>query len=238
MLTEKNKITFENGIILLLSSFVILEVIAALFSFKVILVAYRPIVTLLLMCLYWITSKERSLLFIITMLSLLITSFFILSDSKTALAIGLITFLFHRVVLIFFIIKLNKLKDFVPILIGFIPFIFIFSYLLTLSDEIPENSYYSLVVQNVLVSVLGGIVLSNYIMNQNEYTPWLWIFGLLTVALYFTVFIEKCFLSDMPPTYFRPLAMILYVTSYYSFYRFVIDTEVIFSKKESIIVTQ
>ncbi|MDI6047144.1 hypothetical protein [Flavobacterium yafengii] len=238
MLTKKNKALLENGTILLLFSFVIIEVIAELFSFKVILFAYRPVVTILLMGLYWITSKERNVLFFITMFFLLVTSFFILSDSKRAIIIGLIAFLAHRLLLIFFIIKLNKLKDFVPILIGFIPFIFIFSYMLTLSDEIPENSYYSLVIQNALVSVLGGIVLSNYFMNQNEYTPWLWIFGVLSVALYFTVFIEKCFLSNLPPTYFRPLAMILYVTSYYSFYRFVIDTEMIHAKKESIIVIQ
>ena len=238
MLTKKKIFLLEKGISLLLFSFVILEVIAELFSFKVILFAFRPFVTILIMYLYWITSKERSLLFFITMFFILVTSFFILSDSKTALMIGLITFLVHRLVLIFFIIKLSKLKDFVPILIGFIPFIFIFSYMLTLSDELPAISYYSLVIQNILVAVLVAIVLSDYFMNQNEYTPWLWIFGLLSVALYFAVFVEKCFLSNLPPTYFRPLAMILYVTSYYSFYRFVIDTEIINAKKESIIAIQ
>lgn len=117
------------------------------------------------------------------------------------------------------------MKDFVPILIAIIPFIFIFSYLLSISDEIPKGSYYPLVVQNILVSILAGVILSNYFMNESNNTPWLSIFGLLSTALYFTVFIEKCFLSNLPPTYFRPLGMILYVTSYYAFYKFVIDAE-------------
>ncbi|MFV8271107.1 hypothetical protein ACNQGP_14400 [Flavobacterium sp. GT2N3] len=238
MLLKKNKFLLENGICLLLFSFVMLEVIAELFSFKAILFAFRPVVAILIMYLYWITSKERNSFFFITMLFLLMTIFFILSDSETALIIGLITVLAHRLLVIFFIIKLSKVTDFVPILIGFIPFIFIFSYMLTLSDEISESSYYSLIIQNVLVSILGGIVLSNYFMNETEYTPWLGIFGLLSVALYFTVFVEKCFLSTLPPTYFRPLAMILYVTSYYSFYRFIIDTETINAKKKSIIIIQ
>ena len=238
ILTKKNNVLLEKGIALLLFAFVVIEVIAELCSFKEIVFAFRPFVTFLIMSLYWIKSQERNALFFITMAFLLVTSFLILSDSQTALVIGLITFLAHRLLSIYLIVKINKLKDYVPILIGFIPFIFIFSYMLTISDEIPINSYYSLVVQNVLVSVLGGILLSNYFMNQDEYTPWLWIFGLLSVALYFTVFIEKCFLSSLPPTYFRPVAMILYVTSYYAFYRFVIDTEMINAKKESITVIQ
>ncbi|MBP2281880.1 hypothetical protein H4V97_000198 [Flavobacterium sp. CG_23.5] len=117
------------------------------------------------------------------------------------------------------------MKDFMPIVIAIIPFILIFSYLLSISDEIPENSYYPLVAQNILVSILGGVILSNYFMNQTRNTPWLFIFGLLSTAMYFTVFIEKCFLFNLPPTFFTPLGMILYVSSYYAFYKFVIDTE-------------
>ncbi|WP_143056070.1 hypothetical protein [Flavobacterium sinopsychrotolerans] len=97
--------------------------------------------------------------------------------------------------------------------------------MLSISDEIPVGSYYPLMMQNILVSILAGVILSNYFMNESNNTPWLSIFGLLSTALYFTVFIEKCFLSNLPPTYFRPLGMILYVTSYYAFYKFVIDAE-------------
>ncbi len=97
--------------------------------------------------------------------------------------------------------------------------------MLSISDGIPEGSYYPLLVQNILVSIIGGVILSNYFMNETTNTPWLSIFGVLFVGLYFTVFIEKLFLNNLPPTYFRPLGMVLYVMSYYAFYKFVIDTE-------------
>jgi predicted neutral ceramidase superfamily lipid hydrolase len=177
------------------------------------------------MYLYWITSKERNVFFFISIFFLLLTSIFIISESLPFLIVGLAGIVIHRILLILYIIKLNKVKDFVPILIAVIPFIFIFSYLLSISDEIPKESYYPLVIQNILVSILGGVVLSNYFMNETKNTPWLSIFGVLSIALYFIVFIEKCFLPNLPPTYFRPLGMILYVTSYYAFYKFVIDTE-------------
>ncbi|MES2851805.1 MAG: hypothetical protein V4698_02760 [Bacteroidota bacterium] len=238
LLTKKYNFLQENAILGLLFSFSIIEVLAELFSFKVILFAFRPLVAILLIYLYWVTSKERNVLFYMTVFFLLLTSIFILFESILFLILGLIGIFTHRILLIFYIIKLNKIKDFVPILIAIIPFVFIFSYLLSISDEIPKGSYYPLVAQNILVSILAGVILSNYFMNDSNNSPWLAIFGLLSTALYFTVFIEKCFLSNLPPTYFRPLAMILYVTSYYSFYRFVIDAEVINAKKESITVIQ
>jgi hypothetical protein len=238
LLTKKYNFSLEKVIIALLFSFSIIEVLAELFSFKLILFAFKPMVALMIIYLYWVTSKERNVLFFITLFFLFLTSIFILSESILFLILGLIGIFTHRILLIGYIIKLNKIKDFVPILIAIIPFVFIFSYLLSISDEIPKGSYYPLVVQNILVSILAGVILSNYFMNDSNNSPWLAIFGLLSTALYFTVFIEKCLLSNLPPTYFRPLGMILYVTSYYSFYRFVIDIEVINAKKESITVIQ
>lgn len=225
MATKKKVFLFENGINLLLLSFVILEVIAELISFKSILFAFRPLVTILIMYLYWYTSNERSFLFFLTLFFLLITSIFILSESSLFIILGYTSVTVHRILLILYSIKLNKIKDFIPIGIGIIPFVFIFSYLLSISDEIQKGIYYPLVIQNILVSILAGVILSIHIMNEKNTTPWLSIFGLLSIALYFTVLIEKCFLSNLPPTYFRPLGMVLYATSYYAFYKFVIDAE-------------
>ncbi|QIH37418.1 hypothetical protein G7A72_00720 [Flavobacterium sp. Sr18] len=225
LLTKKYNLIPENTIVFFLFSFAIVEVLAELFSFKMILFAFRPLVAALLIYLYWITSKERNEFFFITIFFLLLTSIFIISESQLFLVLGLAGIIVHRILLIVYIVKLNKVKDFIPILIAVIPFIFIFSYLLSISDGIPEGSYYALLVQNILVSILGGVILSNYFMNETTNTPWLSIFGVLSVGLYFTVFIEKLFLNNLPPTYFRPLGMVLYVTSYYAFYKFVIDVE-------------
>jgi hypothetical protein len=225
MATKKKSFLFENGINLLLFSFVALGIIAELMSYNLILFVFRPSVTILIMYLYWYTSSERSFLFFLTLFFLLITSIFILSESSLFLILGYTSVTVHRIVLILYCIKLNKVKDFIPIGIGIIPFIFIFSYLLSISDEIQEIIYYPLVIQNILVSILAGVILSIHFMNEKNVTPWLSIFGVLYIALYFTVFIEKCFLSTLPPTYFRPLGMVLYATSYYAFYKFVIDNE-------------
>ena len=222
---NKHTFGFENMFIGLYFSFAGTAILAELFSYRSILFAFKPVTLIVLMCLYWITSKERSFIFFITILFSLVSSILMEIDPKKLLLYGVISFVIHRIILIFYVIKMNRIKDFVPILIACFPFIFVFSYLTSISVEIPEGSYYYLVVQNILVSIIGGIVLSSYFMNEKKESPWLYIFGVLSMGLYFIVFIEKWFLASLTATYFRPLGMILYVMSYYSFYKLVVDSE-------------
>ncbi|MFV8341916.1 hypothetical protein [Flavobacterium sp. XS2P39] len=141
------------------------------------------------------------------------------------LFLGLIVLLIHRLLMIYYIVKLAKLKDYIPLLIAIVPFLFVFFYLLSITEGLTSKSYGILILQNILISILGGISLSDYVMNDSKKNPWLLIFGLFSVMQYFIVFIEKYYLSNLAPTVFRPLAMLLNITVYYAFYRFVIDVE-------------
>ena len=225
MIVYKKPDIFKNGLTMLIFGLLILETIAVIISFDFVQFSFRPVVVVLILYLYWHTSKERKTLFFMTYITLLITSISILFKDQYIVTIGLGSIAMHRIMIIYFLIKLNKIRDYAPVLIAIVPFISLFSYLLSIADEIPDVSFYPLLLQNILVSIFAGIVLSNHFMNQNNKTVWLSIFGLLSTALYFIVFIEKCFLSNLPPTYFRPLGMILFAATYCAFYKSVIDIE-------------
>ena len=225
MIANKKPVIFNNGLTLLIFAVGILEIIAMILSFDYVQFAFRPLVAVLILYLYWHTSHRRNIFFGLIFLSLIITSICILFTNEYVVALGLVSIVAHRIMLICFLLKLNKIKDYAPIFIAIVPFISIFSYLLYIADEISNVSYYVLIIQNILVSIFAGIILSNYFMNQDRSSAWLSIFGLLATSLYFIVFIEKCFMSDLPPTYFRPLSLILFASTYYSFYKSVIDIE-------------
>ncbi|QBN17961.1 hypothetical protein [Flavobacterium nackdongense] len=61
--------------------------------------------------------------------------------------------------------------------------------------------------------------------SDHKQATWLFIFGLLSIAQYFIVFIEKYYLSELSPISFRPLAMILNAAVYFAFYKWVISVE-------------
>ncbi len=206
---------------------VTVEVTAELFSYDPILFIFKPLISIVLMLLYWNTSNQKNPLFFFAISFSLITNVFFIYDTETMLFLGLIAFFIHRLLMIHYIVKLIKLKDYIPLFLAMIPFMFFFFYLLSITSELTARSYGILIVQNILVSIIAGITLSDYVMNNGKKndTAWLLIFGLLSVTQYFIVFVEKYYLSDMSPISFRPLAMILNSSVYYAFYKFVMVIE-------------
>lgn len=206
---------------------VTVEVTAELFSYEPILFIFKPLISIVLMLLYWNTSNQKNPLFFFAISFSLITNVFFIYDTETMLFLGLIAFFIHRLLMIHYIVKLTKLKDYIPLFLAMIPFMFFFFYLLSITSELTARSYGILIVQNILISIIAGITLSDYVMNNGKKndTAWLLIFGLLSVTQYFIVFVEKYYLSGMSPISFRPLAMILNSSVYYAFYKFVMVIE-------------
>ncbi len=177
------------------------------------------------MFLYWNTSSQKSNLFFVAVFFSMITNLFFISKSEEILFIGLIIFLIYRILVIYYIFKLTKIKDFIPLTIAISPFLFVFFYLLSICGGLSSNSYNILIVQNILISIIGAMALSRYVMNDVHKYPWLLVFGLVSVSQYFIVFVEKYYLSDLAPPSLRPLAMVLNIGVYYAFYKFVIEIE-------------
>ena len=221
----KKESNLEKLIITLYFAVATVEVTAELFSYKPILFIFKPLISLLLMLLYWESSTQRNILFFLVIFFSMITNVFFIPNTEKMLFLALLAFSVHRILTIIYLIKLTKIKDYIPSLIAMIPFLFFFFYLLSVSGEMKESRYVVLIIQNVLVSILGGITTSDFFMNLNRKNPWLLIFGILSVTLYFIVFVEKYYLSDLSPVIFRPLAMILNTVVYYTFYKYVIETE-------------
>lgn len=206
--------------------FATVEVAAELVSFKPMLFILKPLVLIIILFLYWYSSSQREQLFFVTILFLLITKIYAIQNTEEMLFLAMLAFFLHRVVIIYYIFKLIKLKDYIPLLIAMVPFLFFFFYLLSLTSNISIRSYYGLIIQSVLMSILASMTVSHYVMNnEKKKDVWLLIFGLLSVTQYFMVFIDKFYLLGFSPVIFRPLEVILTTAVCFSFYKFVITTE-------------
>lgn len=220
------EINIENLILAVYFAVSTVEVTSELFLYKPFLFVFKPLISVVLMVLYWNISNLRNPLFFATILFSLITNVFFIYDTEIMLFLGLIAFFIHRLLMIYYIIKLIKLKDYIPLFLAMIPFMFLFFYLLSITTGLTTRSYGILIIQNILISIIAGITLSDYVMNNGKKeATWLFIFGLLSITQYFIVFIEKYYLSDLSPVIFRPLAMILNTAVYYAFYKFVMAIE-------------
>lgn len=200
------------------------EIMSELFFYTPLIVIFKPLMPLTLIALYWFSSPRRQPLYMAAMLLSSVTNLMFIPNDLQMLRLALIVFTVHRILVITLIFRMLKLRDYIPVVIGTVPFLLVFFYMLVSSD-VPENTFWVMVIQNILISVIGGVAVSNYMMQDNKKNSWLLICGLLFVALQFIVFVEKYYLMGFSPSILRPTAMALNAFAFYTFYEFVMTTE-------------
>lgn len=201
------------------------EVIAEFLMNRPIICTLKPILPLFLILLYFIESDKKDKVFITALLMSCLTNILFIPDTSSYLFYGVLVFTIHRILIIYLIFLHQKVKDYIPIIIATAPFLLIFFYLFSETIEIPQNSIYILIFQNLLISLFAGIALSSYVMNDNKQNSILLISALLFVMLQFVVFIEKYFLINEFEELFRPLAMTLNALAFFSFYKYIVTSE-------------
>jgi len=202
-----------------------IEVVAEYFAYKPFICSLKPIVPLLLVVIYLINSTKKNPVFVIVLLLSMVVNILFIPNTPMCLYYALMVFTVHRIVAIYLIFTLQKVTDYIPMVIATIPFLLIFFYLFMETNDIPENSFYLLILQSILISIFAGIALSCYVMNDNKQNSVLLIAVLLFVMLQFTVFIEKYFLINEFQWIFRPLAMTFNALAFFSLYKYVLIAE-------------
>lgn len=221
----KNETQLEKVLIILYFIIGLTEVVTEVYRVNYVQYAIKPLIAIIISILYWVSSKRRNLLFIINMCFLLIGRLYIIPNINIMLFYALIAIFFHRIIEIYYISKLIKLKDYIPPILASIPFLVFFLYLVSPNENVLIRSYVILMVQIILISLLSGIILSQYVLTFDKKSVWLFIFGLMSLMQTFIIFIEKFYLSDYNLNILRPSSLLLNTIVCYSFYKFVIDFE-------------
>lgn len=201
------------------------EVVAEYIVEKPIICSLKPLIPLILIVIYYIDSERRNLIFVFALLLSSLTNILFIPDTPTCLFYGVLVFTLHRIISIYLIFSLQKVIDYIPVIIATSPFLLIFFYLFSETSEIPQNSFYVIIAQNILISLFAGIALSSYVMNDNKQNSILLISALLFVMLQFVIFVEKYFLTNEFEELFRPMAMTLNALAFFSFYKYVVTAE-------------
>jgi hypothetical protein len=159
------------------------------------------------------------------MFFLLIGRLYFIPNGTDMLFYALIAIFFHRIIEIYYIAKLIKLKDYIPSVLASIPFLIFFLYLVSIPENVLIKSYIILVVQIILISILSGIILSQYLSIFKKNDIWLFVFGLMSLTQAFLLVLEKFYLADFTLISLRPMILLLNTVVCFSFYKFVIATE-------------
>ena len=225
VLGYKRRIRRDTLIKLFTSAYFIvsaIEIIAEYFNDTMLIYLIKPFIIPSLVLLYWFSSRKKNLLYVAALLLSLAANIFFVSRNFQSILIGAIFFFFHRALIIQIVLKHIRLPGIFPMIVGCIPFLFGYLYLIIMTYSKIDEGLIIFIVQCLLISFLGGISVGNYILRSSLGNTLLLLSTLLFAVTQF-VFVLKLYYSEN--NIFQPLAMILFVLGQYLFCRFLLLAE-------------
>jgi hypothetical protein len=183
---------------------------------------FKPILIPLLAALYFLSSTKRSGIYFLALLMAVASNVMLIFSTNPLIFYGVTAFLVYRALVI--IVVVNYTAKFHPLafVIAIIPFLFIFIYLLDMTQATLSTGLYPAMANALVMSVLAALSLSNYVFEDDRRNSWLLISSLLFVVLMFIFVIERFYLEN---PVFRPLSVIIFSTAHFAFYRYLILSE-------------
>lgn len=201
---------------------VFLLVIVAFFEFKTIEYILKSISIPVLMVLYVATSKKRNKSYLVALLCASISNILFISTEADLLNYGLIAFLVYRIITIILVIKASAKLSFFTVGIGSVFFLFPLLYFIVLTQNSLGQSFFAAVINVILISILGGLSLLNYLMEEGFKHTWLLISTFLYTIIVFLFVIQKYYIF-IP--IFQPIRVLVLMSAHYFFYLYILMAE-------------
>lgn len=198
------------------------EIIAEFFNEIWLMYILKPLLIPLLASVYWIKSKERNTYFIAALFFVLLANIFFISKDFNSIVIASVFFIIYRALITYVVITKVQIKSFLPVFLGTIPFLAAYVYLAFLTKEELGVGFPIYVIQILILSFLGGLALSNFIIEDSKRNFWLLVHTILFAIIQFILVVKLYYISI---AIFQPFSMVLYIVGQYAIYRFMIYTE-------------
>lgn len=168
-------------------------------------------------------SIKKSFLYISAICINWIANILFLSEHSHYISLAAIFFIFSRLFVVAKVYKEIKLPSLFPFIIGTIPFLFLFIYLnFLIFQEIDFKTFVVTIIHSIVMSIMGGIALGNYIMRNDKISKFL-----LVSALFYAFNILflgiKFYYIDL--TFLKPLAMVFFILGHFSLLQFILLSE-------------
>lgn len=201
---------------------VFLLIIVAFFEFNTVEYILKSISIPVLMMLYILTSKSKNKSYLFALLCAAVSNILFISTDADVLNYGLIAFLIYRVITIILVIIASPKLSFFTVAIGSVFFLFPLLYFIVLTQNSLGQSFLAAVVNVILISILGGLSLSNYLMEEGFKHTWLLISTFLYTIIVFLFVIQKYYIF-IP--IFQPIRVLVLMSAHYFFYLYILMTE-------------
>lgn len=220
--SESNRVISQLFEIVFLS-FSAVEIFAEFKNDMSLIVMTKPFLLPILMLIYFIKSKDKSLLYLLALFFNWLANIMFISSEIKILVMASICFLLHRMIIVFKLFKDEKQLSILPIVLGCVPFLFLFLSLINLVYEnINGFQFYLIICHAVLMTLVGGFSLASFVVKNTISSKILLISSLFFGVNVFILGIKFYYIDF---SFLKPLSMIFFVLGHFVFCHFIILNE-------------
>ena len=217
---KKNKVA--NTALLAFFLVSCMEVIAEFYENKTLIWATKPLILPLLTTYYLKRSKKVNVFFVVALFFSWVANMFFIPNTFGLIIYGVFFFVIYRVLVIYIVVSKVKMPSSIPLVIGCIPFTFIYVSITLFTYNALGDGVYLFLLQGVFTIFLGGFSLGNYIMVSNKSNT------LLLISTMFMAFNQFVFLLKLYWVHVNVLqafAMVLFVLGQFLLTKYMFHTE-------------
>jgi hypothetical protein len=172
----------------------------------------KPLLMPLLLLMYWCASKKPDFLFVLGIFAAWGANLFLISSTMDMIFIGTVFFLLYRVLIILMVLRITKFPGFLPMVIGSLPFLFLYLFVSNLTYKELGERFFLFVVQGIFLILFGGFCLGSYILKSSKANSYLLVSTILFTAAQFITVLKIFYISY---NIFQPLAMLCFIFGQY-----------------------
>ena len=200
----------------------LLEIMAEYYENKLLIWITKPFILPFLLAYYLSVTKKMNKYFLMAMVCSWIANLLFIEDTFKWIIYASIFFLIYRILIIYIVMNKVKMPSLVPLIIGSIPFIFIYTTICFLSFEAMGDNLYLFLIHGIFTIFLGGLSLGNYIMDLNKSNLVLF---LSTMLFALTQFLFVLIVFYQNENIFHAIAMGMFVIGQFLLTKFIFLTE-------------
>jgi hypothetical protein len=202
--------------------FSLFEILAEYFGNKNGIWLSKPFIIPFLTAYYLKRSKKINSLFVIALIFSWIANVVFIQTAYDYIVCGVIFFIIYRIFLIYVIVSKVKMPSIIPLILGCIPFAFIYASVTLFTYTTVSESIYLFLSQGIFTIFLGGFSLGNYILQPNKQN------SLLLISTLFMTFTQFLFLLKFyydADSILQAIAMLLFVLAQFLVTKYIFHTE-------------
>ena len=215
---QKRKLA--TAIFFVFTSVCLIELVGEILQWQWLILLTKPLLAPLLL-IYYVLISPRINYWLLGAFSCVWISNILFSFGNLYIETGTWFFLGYRFLVFILVMRVYRIRNWLPVFVGSFPFLFIYLVLIMLSYQSGNLNYMNF-LQGGLIALIGGIALSGYVLRGDTLATVLLISTIMFTGTQFIFVIASYYPNIL---IFRPLTMLMYCVGQYALLHFVLQSD-------------